>query len=78
MPRYFFHFSDSQYHHDDVGTECPSDDIAERQAMASAGAIVHELGPAFFGTRGWKMRVEEQGGRHIVTLYMSGIAVHAI
>ncbi|QQR39700.1 DUF6894 family protein [Devosia rhizoryzae] len=77
MPRYFFHVRDGQYAPDLSGTLCESDEHARSEAILWAIAMISELGSQFFDIRGWQMRVEEEGGRQLFTLYFSGLIVAA-
>lgn len=77
MPRYFFHVRDGQYLPDLSGTLCESDEQARAHAISVASKMIVQLGARFFDLRGWQMRVEEEGGRPLFTLYFSGLIVAA-
>ena len=60
MARYFFHVIDGKFFVDEEGTECLNLTHVREQAIATAGAILKDLGGAFPSGLEWQMHVTDE------------------
>lgn len=72
MPKYFFHVTDDQHHHDLDGSECSDDDDAIRQAMLAGTEMIRDFGRSSLACHVWEMLVQDDYGRDIFTLKLNG------
>lgn len=68
MSIYFFHVKDGQDYVDNTGTECSDLDEVRSQALYAAGSMLRELGPEFWQSPVWSMRVTDRSGEMVVRL----------
>ena len=71
MPRYFFHVSDGAEFPDPEGVVLPDVSAARVQAIETAGAMLKEHGPTFWGGGEWRMTVADQSGETVCSLRFS-------
>ena len=71
MPRYFFHVADGEDLPDEVGTILPNTAAARVQAIATAGAMLADRGPTFWGGTEWRMTVVNEAGVRVCLLRFS-------
>jgi hypothetical protein len=57
MLRYFFHIQDGTYYPDTKGTELSGPAEARVEAMATAAAIMKDIGERLWSGEEWKMHV---------------------
>ncbi|WP_407924876.1 DUF6894 family protein [Devosia aurantiaca] len=72
MPRYFFHLNDGSNNRDTVGVVLADDGKAKSEGISAFIAIAGDMGANLFDNSSWQMRVEQEGGRHVCTLTLSG------
>jgi hypothetical protein len=68
MPRYFFHIQDGTYHPDEDGTELPGPAEARVEAMATAAAIMKDIGERLWNGEQWQMHVVSTDGAPVCDL----------
>ncbi|BAU90371.1 hypothetical protein MPPM_1766 [Methylorubrum populi] len=60
MPKYFFNVSDGLNITDDEGLDCPSLDVALREAVRYAGSLLKESGHRLHLGDTWSLEVTEE------------------
>ena len=60
MARYFFHVMDGRFLVDEEGTECLNVAHAREQSVATAGAILKDLGGTYPSGVEWQMHVTDE------------------
>lgn len=71
MPRYFFHVLDGCDYRDLQGTELADLNVARREAVRFAGALLTDEPDNFWGTDTWRMRVTDDYGFTLFELTFS-------
>ena len=70
--RYFFHVHDGIEIRDTEGTELLNDEMAKAEAIAASAEMMGDLGRKFWEGGTWEMRVVDETGRELLTLYFRG------
>lgn len=71
MPRYFFHLFDGREMPDGTGTELVGPAEARRQAVATVGQVLRDIGDEFWSGHEWRMQVTDEGGQELFVLRFS-------
>jgi len=72
MPQYFFHTHDGTAVIDPDGLEFPGADEARGEAVRIASDVLNGLGPRFWETGKWILRVTDENGETICVMTFSG------
>jgi len=71
MSLYFFHVKDGQDYIDGTGTECATLVDVRSEELHAAGTMLRELGPEFWRSPVWSMRVTDLSGEMVLKLNFS-------
>lgn len=74
MPRYFFDIHDGVDIIDEVGTELPSFAAVRDTAVRASGEAIKDLGIKFWDSRDWRLEVQDEQDKVVLTLNFSGEA----
>jgi hypothetical protein len=72
MPRYYFHTHDRAAIIDPDGIELPGADEARGQAVEVASDTLKTLGPRFWQSGKWLLRVTDENGKTVCLISFSG------